>query len=170
MKLIISALAGALLSTSVMAAPVPASAQLTIDLEIADTGDANPARPYVAIWLENEDNQMAAQWALWTGSQTEWLKDIRTWYRKFGRYQVDSIDGYSSATRAIGAHSIKPPLTDLAGKPLSQGQYTLYIEAVREHGGRDLIRQPLQLTQKSQQLSLPAQAELGAITITYQVK
>ncbi|QIZ77068.1 DUF2271 domain-containing protein [Ferrimonas lipolytica] len=164
------ACAAMLLSTSTIAAPLPSQASLTIDLAINDLKVANPAKPYVAVWLEDANKKPAAQWALWTGNQTEWLKDIRTWWRKFGRYNVNEIDGYSSATRAIGEHSIKAPLQHLDGSELQQGQYTLYIEAVREHGGRDIVRQKLNLGEDAIQFTIPAKAELGQITINYKVQ
>ncbi|USD39347.1 DUF2271 domain-containing protein [Ferrimonas sp. SCSIO 43195] len=172
MKLTVTllAVASGLFSATTLATPLPQGAALTINLAIADTGAANPARPYVAAWLEGSSKTTASQWALWTGNQTEWLKDLRTWWRKFGRYHVQEIDGYSSATRAIGAYQLSPQLKDLQGQPLPQGNYTLYIEAVREHGGRDIVRQKINLGTESLQYSVPANAELGPITIKYKVK
>ncbi|MBY5991485.1 DUF2271 domain-containing protein [Ferrimonas balearica] len=163
----VAALALALALSPAWAQPLSDSAHLDLRLELPAMDVANYARPYVAIWLEDGDRQAVANLALWTGNQTDWLKDIRRWWRQFGRYQADGVDGYSSATRTAGVHQLQWDGTGTDGKRLAQGEYTLYVEVVREHGGRDLVRQRITLGDSAFTLSTEPMAEVGAVELTY---
>lgn len=167
MRLAALTLACAIGLTPAWATPLPDSASLDLQLELPALNVANYARPYVAIWLENGGQKTVANLALWTGNQTDWLKDIRRWWRQFGRYQTDHIDGYSSATRTAGIHHLKWDGTGLDGRRLQQGEYTLFVEVVREHGGRDLVRQRVTLGDSAFRLTTTPMAEVGAIELTY---
>ncbi|MCL9776253.1 DUF2271 domain-containing protein [Vibrio methylphosphonaticus] len=145
----------------------PESKKFEIELTIPSLEVAAYARPYVAVWLEDDERTVVKNIAVWTGRQTEWLKDIRKWWRNFGRYNIDHIDGYTSATRAPGTYSIVWDGSSDLGEPIALSQYTLYIEVVREHGGRDLIRQPIDLTQENFVIETSGKSEVQQITITY---
>ena len=104
-------------------------------------------RPYVAIWVEREDQSIAANLAVWYQTEekkedgTQWLKDLRQWWRRGGRGETLPIDGVTGATRPVGEHSLqlqgqrRKPLTALA-----PGKYNVVVEAAREVGGRELLR------------------------------
>ncbi|MBY6016471.1 DUF2271 domain-containing protein [Halomonas denitrificans] len=168
MRIAAIALASALSLTPAWASPLPDSATLDVKLELPTLDVANYARPYVAIWLEDSNRDAVANLALWTGNQTDWLKDIRRWWRQFGRYNAEHIDGYSSATRTAGVHSLKWDGTGNDGQRLQQGEYTLYVEVVREHGGRDLVRQRVTLGKTAFAITTKPMAEVGAIELNYQ--
>ncbi|TJZ75683.1 DUF2271 domain-containing protein [Chitiniphilus eburneus] len=150
------------------------AADLAVKLEIPRLNVAEYHRPYVAVWLENADQNVAANLAVWydlkakgtEGAGTKWLKDLRQWWRKSGRDAQMPLDGVSGATRPAGEHQLnfsegKAPLGKLA-----PGQYTLVLEAAREVGGRELVRVPLTWPPKSAQtLKAAGEHELGAISV-----
>lgn len=158
----------ALASPHAVATPLPKGAKVSIALTLPELNTTMYARPYVAVWVEDKERKVVKNISLWTGRQTEWLKDIRTWWRKFGRYHVADIDGYSSATKPAGNYTILWDGTSEQGSLVPQGQYTLYIEVVREHGGRDILKQVINLDEKSQSWQLAAAAEVGPVTVHYQ--
>ncbi|GAL14399.1 putative exported protein [Vibrio astriarenae] len=164
------ALTTALLSSLSFAQALPEQAKLDIQFELPELDVAMYARPYVAIWIENDQGEVVKNIALWTGNQTEWLKDIRSWWRKFGRYNSQKIDGISSATRAAGTYRVDWDGISDSGERADQGEYTLFTEVVREHGGRDIVRQKIELGNDSFTVSTEPQAEVGFIRINYSAK
>ena len=145
-------------------------AGLAVDVEIPRLDTAEYHRPYVAVWIEHEDNRVAANVAVWYqqvraqarpaqraavaqrgasaaaqgcgDSGTKWLPDLRQWWRRSGRSLALPVDGVTGATRPVGTHTIE---LDAASAPLDRlvpGNYRLVVEAVREVGGRELLRLP----------------------------
>jgi hypothetical protein len=128
----------------------PASAvvlEITFELPEIETSTYN--RPFVAIWLETKKPDNAYQTiAVWYDDR-KWLKDIRKWWRKVGRYQ-DSLDGFSGATKPSGSYTLTTQL-DVA-IDAADTEYTLYLEAVREHGNRSLFKQKIKLSKTFPQI------------------
>lgn len=56
------------------------------------------------------------------------------------------------------------------GSVWKQGNYTLYVEVVREHGGRNYLRQKITLADSDVRYELKPTQETGVITVNYQVK
>jgi hypothetical protein len=157
----------ALLATSGGAA---GAADLTLNLEIPNLPVAEYHRPYVAIWVEDDSQNIAAHLALWyqvRGDHTKWLPDLRQWWRRGGRDVKVPVDGLTGATRPVGQHILK---YDAAAGPLAKlgpGKYQLVIEAVREVGGREAVRIPFDWPIKAAQRgSAQGKTELGAVTLT----
>jgi hypothetical protein len=126
------------------------AAEIGVSVEIPRLNVAEYHRPYVAIWLERADQTFAGNLAVWydlrkrNDEGTQWLKDMRAWWRKSGRELAMPVDGLSGATRAPGEHTVsfgigKPPFDRLA-----PGEYRVVVEAAREVGGREVVRVPLQ--------------------------
>jgi hypothetical protein len=124
------------------------AAELAVSVEIPSLDVAEYHRPYVAVWVEHEDQRVAANLALWYDGKMadkegeSWLKDLRQWWRRSGRALEFPIDGVSGPTRPVGTHALnfsagKAPLGDLPA-----GNYRLVVEAAREVGGRELLRVP----------------------------
>src|SRR5690606_29978289 len=123
------------------AAAASAAAQLTATVEIPQLDVGEYHRPYVALWLEGPDRSVVnvGVWYDVKKANEEgetWLKDLRQWWRKTGRELDLPIDGLSGPTRPVGVHEVKFP-TALTDK-LTEGDYTLIVEASREVGGREL--------------------------------
>jgi len=160
-----------LLPLFLLSAPLMA-AELKIDVEIPRLPVAEYHRPYVALWLEQPDKSHVANLAVWydlklkDNEGEKWLKDLREWWRRSGRSLQMPIDGVSSATRAVGTHSLtfddsKPPLKDLPA-----GDYRLVVEAAREVGGRELLRLPFSWPpQKAEKQQAQGASELGNVTL-----
>lgn len=137
---------------------------LAIKLELKQQqGEYHP--PYVAAWLENNDRKSVRTLLLWR-KEPKWLKDIRRWWRNVGRKDADLVDAITSATHAAGSFPLSFKLTDDEQRALTDGDYTLYIEVVREKGGRALLKQKFTLNNQIQQFTLKETAETGVITFT----
>ena len=148
------------------------SAELNIKVEILRLDVAEYHRPYIALWVENQDQSTAAQLAVWYQTDpkkedgTQWLKDLRQWWRRGGRELQMPVDGVTGATRPAGEHALTFKNTDKQLATLAPGKYNVVVEATREVGGRELLRLPFEWpgTQK-QQASAKGKTELGAVTL-----
>ena len=137
------------LSGLLATAPAAYAATLDVNVEVPKLNVAEYHRPYVAVWIEDAEQKAAANLSVWyqqtsnaEGHGTKWLPDLRQWWRKSGRTLQVPVDGITGPTRPAGKHPLsfsdrQPQLRNLAA-----GQYVLVAEAVREVGGRELLRIP----------------------------
>ena len=161
------ALTAAAIST--VAAPALA-ADLTVTVELPSIPVASYHRPYVAVWIERPDQSAERTLAVWyqqtrnnEGDGKDWLKDIRTWWRKGGRAMTLPADGVSGATRAPGRQTITVPGARL--RDLPAGQYNIVVEAARELGGREAVRVPFRWGAANTGRAAGS-TELGAVSVT----
>ena len=149
------------------------AATLDINVEIPKLNVAEYHRPYVAVWIEGADQKVAANLSVWyqqtsnsEGHGTKWLPDLRQWWRKSGRNLQVPVDGVTGPTRPAGLHALRftdkqPQLARLA-----PGNYTLVVEAVREVGGRELLKIPFAWpVKKAATAKAQGSSELGAVTL-----
>jgi hypothetical protein len=146
------------------------AAELSVNVEIPNLPVAEYHRPYVAVWIEDDSQAIAAQLAVWyqlRGDHTKWLPDLRQWWRRGGRDLKVPVDGLTGATRPAGQHILK---FDAKQAPLAQlkpGKYALVVEAVREVGGREALRIPFEWPIKAAARgSAQGSKELGAVALT----
>lgn len=147
-------------------------AELSLKVEVPRLNVSEYHRPYVAAWLERADSSVAANLLVWydvkkrDNEGTKWLKDMRQWWRRAGRELQLPADGVSGATRVVGEHQVSFVGDNSPLAKLPAGEYKLYIEATREHGGREVLSVPIQWPPKAAQ-SAKAQgsSELGAVTV-----
>ena len=158
--------------TGLMASPAMA-ADLQLSLEIPRLSVAEYHRPYVAVWIENQDKSAVKTLAVWYDVKLKnqegqkWLKDMRQWWRRAGRDMTLPADGVSGATRAPGKHQVvfKGGSAPLGNLPA--GQYNLVVEAAREVGGTEVLRAPFQWPPKAPATSsAKGTSELGAMSVT----
>jgi len=156
---------------SLTALPLQA-ADLSIKLQIPSLNVAEYHRPYVAVWVEREDQSTAANLAVWYQTEskkedgTQWLKDLRQWWRRGGRAETMPIDGVTGATRPVGEHTLQFKGSSKPLASLAPGKYNIAVEAVREAGGREMLRIPFEWPSKqSQRLSAQGKTELGSVAI-----
>jgi len=132
-----------------------ASSGLFVEFSLSRPEGGRYRRPYVAVWLEDKDGFPVKTAALWL--QTEqpgprWHRDLTRWYRNDRMRKLaentELIDAVSGPTRGPGDYSAYFDGTDNSGKPLPPGKYTLCIEAAREHGTYQLIKENLELSDK----------------------
>lgn len=150
------------LAAGIVAAPASAG---TVTVTIPQMSVAEYHKPYVAAWVEPAGGGPARTIAVWYAVKkggnepgTKWLADLRTWWRKGGRSLRLPADGISGATRAPGAYRIPIPAN------IAAGSYTLFVEAAREDGGRELVSVPLNVPVRN--ATATGRSELGAISIT----
>ncbi len=82
---------------------------LNITIEIPTLSVAEYHRPYVAIWIEDADQKVAHNLAIWYQQRngdkthgTKWLPELRQWWRKSGRTVELPIDGVTGPTGPLG--------------------------------------------------------------------
>lgn len=145
------------------------ASEFTVGLEVPRLNVAEYHRPYIALWIAKENNQVMVNLnvlydlKLKDNEGEKWLKDMRQWWRRSGRRLDMPVDGVSGATRGPGTHefSYADKLADL-----EPGQYRLIVEAAREVGGREMLEIPFQWpAEKQQTLSVAGESELGKITL-----
>lgn len=148
------------------------AADLNVSVEIPRIATASYHRPYVAVWIERADRTSAGTLAVWydtalpAGEGKDWLKDMRTWWRREGRAMTLPADGVTSATRAPGRHSLTFSSARGPLRNLPAGQYTLVVEAARELGGREEVRVPFRWGAASPAVTQRGSSELGAVTVS----
>ena len=154
-----------------IAAPALA-ADLTVTLEVPTIATAAYHRPYVAVWIERPDQTAVRTIALWyeagdtgrgEGDGEDYLKDIRTWWRKGGRAMALPIDGVTGPTRAPGRQTVSVSGARLASLPA--GTYNVVVEAAREQGGREVVRVPFTWGGAANTASAAGTSELGAVRV-----
>ncbi len=131
------------------------AAELEVELELPKISSAEYHRPYVAVWIENDQREQVLQIALWL-EQEKWHRDLRSWWRRGGKALALPVDGVSGATRRPGRYVVK------RSADLSPGSYTLNVEAVREVGGREHLRMPFEWGKGAVDGELSGETELGA--------
>ena len=141
-KLSLAVTAAATVTTWAVAAPAIA-ADLNVSVEIPRLSGASYHRPYVAVWIERPDNTAVRTLAVWyqqtansEGDGKDWLKDMRTWWRRGGRAMT-----------------------------LPAGDYVIVVEAARELGGRESVRVPFRWGAANTARAAGSN-ELGAVSVT----
>jgi hypothetical protein len=145
-------------------APLVQASEVTVGVKLPTVDEGNGYRSYVAVWVENEQGEVVKTLAVWR-KEADWLKDMRRWWRKAGRYDQGELDAVTGATRRPGIHPVVWEGDDQQGQPVADGRYTINIEAAREHGSRSQITQAFELGQ-AQEFVTEAAEELGSMTIT----
>jgi thiamine biosynthesis lipoprotein ApbE len=146
-----------------------AGMELNIAFELAKIG-GGARRPYVAVWIEDQGKFPVRTLALWY-QKPRWLPDLRVWYRDDrSRATAEGKDitaSVASATRPAGKYTLKWDGKDNAGKPVKPAKYTVIIEAAREHGTYQIMRQEVELDGRPKQFTLPGNQEISIATIDY---
>ena len=136
---------------------------VNVELQLPVIKSGQYKRPYVAVWVERQgDRRALSTLAIWYEDK-KWLKDIRRWWRKAGRYDK-GVDAVTGATRPPGSYRLSWDGKDNEGKALL-GDFLLCLEAVREHGNRTLFKQKIRLGDKAQHYTIAAGKELGLVHI-----
>lgn len=160
-----------LLALSLFNSAVFAS-EIAITIEIPRLDVTEYHRPYVAVWIENEQSAAVANLVVWydigqaNKKGEEWLKDMRQWWRRSGRELSFPVDSITGATRAVGQHKLVFTEGEAPFARLAEGNYRLVVEAARETGGRELIKIPFGWpAKKAEQHSTQGKSELGQIQL-----
>jgi thiamine biosynthesis lipoprotein len=138
--------------------------EVLINLQINLQNEGNVKRPYVAVWVEDENHAPVRTITLWHGSD-RYLPELKSWYLKYrDLYKSDPnfSSSSTSATRSAGKYTMKWDGKDDQGKPVRPGKYYLKIEVSREHGTYQLMRQELDCDDAPKQINMGANIEVSA--------
>jgi thiamine biosynthesis lipoprotein len=105
--------------------------------------------------------------ALWY-NKSRWLHDLHEWYSL--RVDTGVVASSSSATRSAGQYMLVWDGKDDQNQFVKQGKYTIMIEAAREHGTHQLIRQLMDFNGKTQQQTLNGNVEIESAALDYREK
>lgn len=148
--------------------------ELQIEFEIQPGDGGRYRRPYVAVWIEDEQGFPVRTLALWVqtgGPGPRWIPDLRRWYRSDRVRRLadgtDLIKTVAEATRKPGVYQLIWDGADDQERLVKPGKYTVSLEAVREHGTYQLIRKDVTLADKPFSLKLPGNAEIKAAALEY---
>ena len=158
--------------TAAASGPFPAGFALQVDFTIKAPAAANAGgrrggwkRPYIAVWIEDLTGTPARTLALW-GDERRWLRELRHWSRQNSE-TPRLVDLVSQATRKAGDYTLTWDGTDDEGRALAPGKYTVLIEASREHGGYELMKQPIELGSKPVTVAFEDNGEIEKAKVTY---
>lgn len=144
--------------------------ELNITIELSLIEGYRVHRPYVAVWVENENHAPVRTIALWFGKY-KYLNELRAWSRIESQRSTSEdtrvMNSVSSATRPPGKYSFKWDGKDDFGNPVKEGKYTVMIEAVREHGSYQLMHQEMDFNGSAKQVQLPGAVEIASATLDY---
>jgi hypothetical protein len=127
-------------------------------------------RPYLAIWIEDQNRFPVRTVALWY-NKDRYLPELKAWYRgdrlRSMAERSDLAHSVSSATRAAGKYTFQWDGKDNSGRLVKRGRYTVLIEAAREHGTYQLIQQPMDFAGAPRQIQLPGGTEMTSASLDY---
>jgi thiamine biosynthesis lipoprotein len=150
--------------------------ELAVKFEIgpADDNARRYRRPYVAVFVEDKDGLSVR--TLWLSVQARnngprWIPDLKRWYKDDQVRRLaddaDLVETTARPTRPPGKYDVVWDGKDDHGKPVSAGEYTINIEAAREHGTYQLIRKPVTLASKPFAEELKGNVEIKSASVEY---
>jgi thiamine biosynthesis lipoprotein ApbE len=154
--------------------------ELAVNFEInqPDSAGRRYRRPYVAVWVENKDSFPVRNLTLWVSQggagPYQWLPDLKRWYKADQvRKELDKKDLVHTTarpTRPPGKYKVIWDGKDDLGRPTPAGEYTLFIDAAREHGTYQSIRKTVSLSDKPFSEGLPGNVEIKSASVEYRRK
>lgn len=153
-------------------AAAPGDFEVLVSLEINLQKESFVKRPYVAVWVEDENHAPVRTISLWHGAD-RYLPELKSWYLKYhGLYAADQRFNASltSATRSAGKYTVKWDGRDDQGNVVKPGKYIIKIEAAREHGTYQLMRQEIVCDDTPKEISIPGNVEIATASLDYRKK
>ncbi|RVU27078.1 DUF2271 domain-containing protein [Sandaracinomonas limnophila] len=140
---------------------------LQINLELADLG-GYARRPYVAIWVEDEDHKPVRRLAVWY-RKPRWLPDLREFSNSLRDVNMD-VYSITSATRSAGQYNLIWDGKNDQGEFVPQGNYTVFIESAREHGPYELMKQVVKCDDKFKSVAYQPNGEISSASLVLKNK
>ncbi|HKV47817.1 MAG TPA: DUF2271 domain-containing protein [Candidatus Acidoferrales bacterium] len=145
--------------------------KLTIGMQLTLFQQFRVRRPYVAVWVvDASDGKPVRTLAVWF-EKPRYLHELSEWFgtvyasnQQLGNHLLDTI---SSATRPPGSYTFEWDGKDDSGKLVPSGKYIVYIEAAREHGTHQLIKQEMDFTGTPQHINLRGGMEISSAYLDY---
>jgi FAD:protein FMN transferase len=143
---------------------------LTITIQLSEIAGIRVHRPYVAVWIEDEDHAPVRTIALWF-AKYKYLRELRAWNRMESLRSISEdthvMNSVSSATRPPGKYTFEWDGKDDFGNLVKAGKYTVMIEAAREHGTYQLMHQEMDFNGSPKQFQLPGEVEIASANLDY---
>jgi FAD:protein FMN transferase len=134
-------------------------------------------RPYVAVWVEDKDGIAVRTLSLWVQTQApgpRWHPDLKKWYQNDQVRKLvddkDLVETVARPTRPPGKYDVIWDGKDDNGKLVEAGDYTLQIEAAREHGTYQIIRKALTIGTKPFSEELKGNEEIKSASVEFRRK
>jgi len=146
--------------------------EMLVNLELNLPKEGAIKRPYVAVWVEDENHAPVRTISCWHGSD-RYLPELRSWYLKYRTiYTSDKSfsSSMTSATRSAGKYTVKWDGKDDNGNPVKPGKYIVKIEASREHGTYQLMRQEIEWNDSPKTINLAGNIEIAAASLELRKK
>jgi thiamine biosynthesis lipoprotein ApbE len=165
---------------AVAATPWPTGFELVVNFEInrppSDSGRYR--RPYVVVWVEDKDGNLVRTVSLWVSmggaGPFQWMPDLKRWYaaddERRKRDNKDLFFTVARPTRQPGKYRVIWDGKDDHKRPLPAGEYTIWIEAAREHGTYQDIRKKVTLADQPFTEELKGNVEIRSASIDYRRK
>lgn len=139
----------------------PAVGQVQIDFTYAAAEGGRVHSPYIAVWIEDTAGELVQAVSLWYKSdEGKYLKDLKRWNSKNNR---DAL--MTGPTRIPGSFSVAWNGTDLAGASVAAGDYFVCIEAARENGPYQIVRESVPVSGALAPTTLTPNGELTAVSV-----
>ncbi len=142
----------------------PQNYAVSVSFEVPRVADTT--KPYIAIWITDAQRNVVRTLMV-IGDKARWRESNYVFWRRVERTDLAAVESIARPTRAPGRYTVAWDGLDNAGRAVGQGQYTLNIEASREHGSHNVQTIPLTLGAAPLQSDAPAQGELGATQVRY---
>jgi len=158
--------AGSTGSTQTSGGATASTAPVTVAFayHAADTS-GRVRNPYIAVWVEDASSTVVGAVSVWYSSRdSKYLRELTEYTAATTSVSSGEIDAVSGATRSAGDYHVQWDGIGLEGTALS-GQYTMWIEAAREHGPHSVTSGPVTLGTPGT-ATIPANGELSAATVT----
>lgn len=175
--LLLAAVAGPALAFKGLAAKWNSKMEIVVSLTIATIEDRRVHRPYVAVWIEDAQGKMVRTLAVWvqqTGKGSKWYPDLKRWYRGAMSLKesanIDLLTTVSSATKSAGSYKLIWDGKDDKKALVDQGKYYVCIEAAREHGTYQLIRQVVTVGSQAFSTDVKGNVEISSARVEYRKK
>ena len=129
------------------------------------------APPYVAVWIEDKDRFPVRTVASGTTASPATSRNsepgLAATASRHGGGVANRRHRHERDARRREVH-LQWDGKDNAGKPVRAGTYTVCIEASREHGTYQIIRQDMDFSGTAKHVVLPGGTEISAATLDYQ--
>ena len=151
-------------------APFDETKELVVSFTFT-ASDSRAKNPYVAIWIEDASGSLirTIDLSMQNGRGLKYLPDLKRWYRAYESWLSsggsDVIDTISGPTRIPGTYSASWDGRNEAGTLVHQGDYTVYVEAAREHGPYEVINETVSIGTSLFSKKLADSGELQQISI-----
>ena len=151
---------------------------VNFDINRPEAEKGHYRRPYVAVWVEDPEGHPVRTLSLWVSmggsGPFQWLPDLKRWYqadqdRKLTE-KKEVLFTVARPTRPPGKYKVIWDGKDNNGKQLPGGEYTITIEAAREHGTYQSIRKQVALEGKPFTEELKGNVEIKSASIEYRRK